>query len=40
MSQENVLSEAEFKRVLAVVAQHGRLSGRNRMAVFITAFAR
>jgi integrase/recombinase XerD len=36
MSQAKVLSEVEFKRVLAVVAQHGRLSARNRLSVLLS----
>jgi len=33
MSQAKVLTEAEFKRVLAVVAQHEYHGQRNRIAV-------
>ncbi|OAN48200.1 integrase [Paramagnetospirillum marisnigri] len=39
MSQAKVLSEAEMKRVLAVVAQHGILSTRNRLAVLLSHWA-
>ena len=36
MSQAKVLTDAEFKRVLAVVAQHGKLKHRNRLAVMLS----
>ena len=36
MSQAKVLTEAELKRVLAVVAQHGVLSARNRLVVMLS----
>ena len=39
MSKAKVLSEAELKRVLAVVAQHGILSNRNRVAVLLSHWA-
>lgn len=39
MSQAAVVSETELKRVLAVVAQHGILSSRNRLAVLLSYWA-
>lgn len=39
MSQAKVLTEAEFKRVLAVVAQQGILSSRNRLALLLSHWA-
>ena len=36
MSQAKVLSEAELKRVLAVVDHNGKLAARNRLVVMLS----
>nr|WP_186363371.1 hypothetical protein [Rhizobium sp. ACO-34A] len=38
MKQARVLTDAEFKRLMAVVAQ-GKYAGRNRLAIFLSHFA-